>query len=47
MEPPPLRKKHLAKQKKMSKKNVYSSKHVRIQENCIKKCQVVSGDKSK
>ncbi len=45
MDPPSVRKKQLAKQKKISKKDVYSSKHVRMQENCIKKIQVVTEHK--
>ena len=44
---PNIRKKQLAKQKKISKKDVYSSKHVRIQENCMKKTQVVAEHKGK
>lgn len=47
MDPPSVRKKQLAKQKKISKKDVYSSKHVRIQENCMKKYQVVTEHKEK
>jgi hypothetical protein len=47
MNNPEVRKKQLAKHKKISKKDVYSSKHVRIQENCIKKTQVVTEYKSK
>lgn len=47
MDPPLVRKKQIAKQKKISKKDVYSSKHVRVQENCMKKSQVVTEHRAK
>ena len=47
MDPPSVRKKQISKQKKISKKDVYSSKHVRMQEKCMKNSQVVTEHRAK
>ena len=47
MDTPSLRKKQLAKEKKKSRRDVYSSKHVRLQEMCMKTKQDTPEHKKK